>query len=108
MKLFGNWRLAGIPSVVASFERVSAISLPFMLMCALTQPSLILAFSRRVICASLVIFLFTLKDLRAWRLDSLSLQMLTSSFAVLAHSMAALRASISAWNTVLAVLSLAF
>ncbi|GBM15010.1 hypothetical protein AVEN_266906-2-1, partial [Araneus ventricosus] len=39
-----------------------------------------------------------LKDLRAWRLDSLSLQMLTSSFAVLAHSMAALRASFSAWT----------
>ncbi|GBM31841.1 hypothetical protein AVEN_56936-1 [Araneus ventricosus] len=32
----------------------------------------------------------------------------TSSFAVLAHSMPALRASISAWNTVFAGLSLAF
>ncbi|GBN72475.1 hypothetical protein AVEN_254324-1 [Araneus ventricosus] len=39
-KIFGNGRLAGIPSVVASFARVSAISLPFMPKCALTQPSL--------------------------------------------------------------------
>ncbi|GBM23572.1 hypothetical protein AVEN_196647-1 [Araneus ventricosus] len=51
-KLFGNGRLTGISSVVASFARVSAISLPFMPMCALTQPNLILAFPRRVICAS--------------------------------------------------------
>ncbi|GBM47534.1 hypothetical protein AVEN_90250-1 [Araneus ventricosus] len=41
-------------------------------------------------------------------IDSLSLQKLTSSFAVLAHSMAALSARISAWKTVLAMLSLAF